>query len=49
VSKLIEVNDSKIENLISFERRLNEIDPEGQYHIPIIIELSRKISQNIIN
>jgi hypothetical protein len=47
VSKLIKISsDEKIEELIRFERKLNEIDPKGKYHVPMIN--ARKIeSKNI--
>jgi len=47
VSKLIKISsDQKIEGLISFEIKLNEIDPKGKYHVRMIN--TRKIeSKNI--
>jgi len=49
VSKLIQINDKRLEKLISFESKLNEIDPSGEYHIPMIIERSRRITPENIN
>jgi hypothetical protein len=47
VSKLIKISsDQKIEELINFEIKLNEIDPKGKYHVRMIN--TRKIeSKNI--
>ena len=37
ILKLIKFDDdSEVEKFISFERRLNEIDPENTYHVPFI-------------
>jgi len=37
ISKLIHFdNDSEVQNFVSFETRLNEIDPENKYHIPFV-------------
>jgi hypothetical protein len=37
ISKLIQFDDdSEVENFVSFERRLNEIDQESRYHIPFV-------------
>ena len=44
VSKLIHIDDTRLEKLKSFESKLNEIDPSGKYHVPMIIEKSRIIT-----
>ena len=49
VSKLIQIDDERLKKLISFESKLNEIDPSGEHHIPMIIESSRRITSEIIN
>lgn len=49
VSKLIKIDDERLEKLIGFERKLNEIDPDGKYHVPMIIEKSRRITPENIN
>jgi hypothetical protein len=49
VSKLIEIDDTRLEKLKSFESKLNEIDQSGEYHIPMIIERSRRITPENIN
>lgn len=49
VSKLIQINDKRLEKLISFESRLNEIDPSGEHHVPMIIDKSRTITSENIN
>ena len=49
VSKLIKIDDERLEKLIGFERKLNEIDPDGKYHVPMIIEKSRRITSENIN
>jgi hypothetical protein len=49
VSKLIQIDDERLEKLISFESKLNEIDPSGEHHIPMIIERSRRITSENIN
>jgi len=37
VSKLIQFDDdSEVENFVSFERRLNKIDPDNTYHVPFV-------------
>ena len=49
VSKLIQIDDTRLEKLKSFESKLNEIDQSGEYHIPMIIERSRRITPENIN
>ena len=49
VSKLIQIDDERLEELKSFERKLNDIDPSGKYHVPMIIEKSRRITKENIN
>ena len=49
VSKLIQIDDTRLEKLKSFESKLNEIDPSGKYHIPMIIKRSRRINLENIN
>ena len=49
VSKLIQIPDEKIDELIEFETKLNDIDPEGRFHVKIIPEKSGKLSQKFNN
>ena len=49
VSKLIQIDDTRLEKLKSFESKMNKIDPSGKYHIPMIIERSRRITSENIN
>jgi hypothetical protein len=49
VSKLIQIDDTRLEKLKSFQIDLNKIDPSGKYHIPMIIERSRRITSENIN
>ena len=49
VSKLIQIDDTRLEKLKSFQIDLNKIDPSGKYHIPMIIERSRRITSQNIN
>jgi len=45
VSKLIQIPDEKIDELIDFETKLNVIDPEGLFHVRMIPEKFGKLSQ----
>jgi hypothetical protein len=49
VSKLIQIDDTRLKKLESFQIDLNKIDPSGKYHIPMIIERSRRITSKNIN
>jgi hypothetical protein len=49
VSKLIQISDEKIDELIEFETKLNDIDPEGQFHVKMIPGKFSKLSQNFNN
>ena len=45
VSKLIQISTEQIDGLIDFETELNDIDPEGRFHVRMIPEKSGKLYQ----
>jgi hypothetical protein len=49
VSKLIQIPNEKINELIEFETKLNDIDRKGQFHVKMIPEKSGKLSQKFNN
>ena len=49
VSKLIQIPDKKIDELIEFETKLNDIDSEGKFHVRMIPGKFSKLSQNFNN